>query len=370
MDQDSIAQQLRHWLTRSLPSNSSRTVSELGISLTSDVGLKRTENQDKVVLLRAQVTPVKSFVVGVLCDGMGGMVDGEACASLAISSFISSCIRNRSFGVDQRLMNAVEHANQEVFKEYCGNGGATLSAFIIDSDGKSSALNVGDSRIYIASGTEVTQLSTDDTIEGQLNREVENSPMSGKLLQFVGIGNELEAHQLELPKLTSISKLVMTSDGVHYINRSTFKSLLSQDVESSELSNRLVDVAKWCGGHDNATALVLSQPSSIFSKSLAALTGTVQLWDYYGDVCFIGIDKASSRKLEAVDLGSSIDNEPSLDNDVKSSSARTGNEIKGASEKNKRQKKQYKKTTKDHEVEKNKTEETKDVPQLRIDFDD
>ncbi|OEE41241.1 PP2C family protein-serine/threonine phosphatase [Vibrio anguillarum] len=369
MDQDSIARQLRSWLTRSLPSHSCRTVDDLRVSLASDVGLKRTENQDKVILLRAQVTPVKSFIVGVLCDGMGGMVDGEACAALAISSFISSCIRNRSLSVDQRLLYAVRHANSEVFNEYRGDGGATLSAFIVDSSGNASSVNVGDSRLYVVRGSNVTQLSTDDTLAGQLNRKIEDSPMNGKLLQFIGIGEELEPHQLEVPDLASISKIVMTSDGVHYINEDTFSTMLVQKIESSDLSNRLIQVAKWCGGHDNATNLVISEPLNILSKSISTLTGTVQLWDHHGDVCFIGIDKSTSNKPEADDVGNSKLNKKDLIYETESEVNLLDSGSDGKLEKCSKQKRQYRKNKKDSS-ESNNDESKKEIPQLRIDFDE
>lgn len=394
MDQDSIKRQLRHWMTRKVPKGFARVVDDLPISIASDVGLLRAENQDKAVLLRAQVTPLKSFVVGVLCDGMGGMVDGAECASLAVSSFISSCIRNRALDVNTRLLKAVNEANRDVFLEYQGNGGSTLSAFIFDSDGNASAVNVGDSRIYTVSSNKIKQLSVDDTIAGQLNYKGDDSPMSHKLLQFVGIGSDLEIHQVELPEISSISKLLLTSDGVHYLPEFTFNSLILQDISPFELSKRLINVAKWCGGHDNATTIVISEPSTIFSNSSPAVTGTVQLWDFNGDVYFIGIEKPQSADDGNVDpkLSDSVKKETPKSDEVSAKEVGVVKEFVSTKEEvpikkevsikeagnnlNKDVLNRENSKKKDTQVRKkgrkpaSKSNVSKGIPQLRIDFDE
>ena len=78
-------QQLYNWLMRKSPVSAVRRVAELPIAMASDIGLVRSENQDRAAILRIQLTEGRSSVVVVLCDGMGGMSDGAECASLAIA---------------------------------------------------------------------------------------------------------------------------------------------------------------------------------------------------------------------------------------------------------------------------------------------
>tara|TARA_R110002050_G_scaffold292608_1_gene448109 strand:- start:9526 stop:10722 length:1197 start_codon:yes stop_codon:yes gene_type:complete len=307
MEKDEIQIQLQRWLSRKTPTGSNRQVIDLPISLASDIGLIRAENQDRLVLLRAQVTSKKSFLVGVLCDGMGGMVDGKGCAELAVSSFISSCIRNRKLHVKERLLKAVYSSNDAVYKKYQGEGGATLSAFILDSDMQLEAINVGDSRIYVTSSNKFEQVTIDDTIAGQLANESLASEMSHRLLQHIGIGPSIEPHSIELPDINSISKILLTSDGVHYIAHETLKSVISPSLPPLELSKRLIHVAKWCGGHDNASVLLLTNLPSLFSSDENAYTGTVDIWDPYGDVQLIGIEKSSPPE-EPLLLNKTVDN--------------------------------------------------------------
>jgi serine/threonine protein phosphatase PrpC len=358
MEQDSIKLQIKDWLSRRVPKAGVRDVIGLPVAIGSDIGNVREENQDRAVILRAQVSTNKSFLVGVLCDGMGGMAEGANCAALAVASFISSCIRNRNIQVKERLFQAVELANLDVYQKFNGKGGSTLSAFILDSDGNFEAINVGDSRIYVSDNREMHQISVDDTIAGQLNQHEPTSQLSHKLLQFVGIGNDIEPHLLDMPALDTIAKMLITSDGVHYLNASTLKSMLVQNVTPIELSKRLIHVAKWCGGHDNSTVIILSDLSSILSSSENVKTGAVQLWDAHGDVQFIGIEKNQPVGASSPEVN---DKSNENDTDVELANGSVSSEKVHVKAPVKRKRKSKKAETES---------EPKKKPQLRIDFND
>jgi hypothetical protein len=61
------------------------------VVLSSVLG-KRSENQDRAIFLRVKFEKSRkpSIAALVLCDGMGGMVNGGECANLAISTFAAS----------------------------------------------------------------------------------------------------------------------------------------------------------------------------------------------------------------------------------------------------------------------------------------
>ena len=364
MEQDAIKLQIRDWLSRRVAKAGVRDVIGLPIAIGSDIGDAREENQDRAVILRAQVSTNKFFLVGVLCDGMGGMAEGAKCADLAVASFISSCIRNRKMNVKERLFQAVQLANQDIYQEFNGEGGATLSAFILDSDANFEAINVGDSRIYVSDNLELRQISVDDTIAGQLNQQESSPQLSNKLLQFVGIGKDIEPHLLDMPNPNTITRMLVTSDGVHYLNENTFKSMSIQTASSLELSKRLIHVAKWCGGQDNSTVITLSDLSSILSSHENFKTGTVQLWDAYGDVQFIGIEKSQPADPPPSPIAEDNLNESckddanveAVDNGTTSEKAHVKPPVK------------RKRKTKSKKVETDDTPKKK--PQLRIDFND
>lgn len=289
MENDELKRQIERWIARKTsPSCVSRIVG-LPITLATDVGSVRVENQDRVALVRFQRDSNNSILIGVLCDGMGGMVDGKTCAELVTSTFIASCVNNSCSDLKIILTEAAHVANDSIFNIYQGASGTTLSAFIIDNTGNIEAINVGDSRIYITWNEVLKQLTTDDTIAGQLKNSIETNEASHQLLQYIGMGDELEPHSLDIPSLNSMSKIVITSDGTHYISRETFRQIVTSNISSKETAKRLIKIAKWCGGHDNASALVVNVNDlvSLNPSNDKVSAGLIEIWDSFGEIQFV-----------------------------------------------------------------------------------
>ncbi|GIU28368.1 serine/threonine protein phosphatase [Shewanella schlegeliana] len=289
MQQDVIKEHIQLWLSRTVENGAVRGLFESSIAMGCDIGNIRPENQDRVVCVQVQVTASSSFIIGILCDGMGGMASGANCASLSIASFITSCVNNLELPVAERLIKAVEEANADVYSIYNSNGGATLSAFLYDSDGQFEAVNVGDSRIYANFAHGIKQYSIDDTFAGQ-NADAAGVQLSKGLLQYVGVGPDLKAQIVKLPKFRNIKRFILTSDGAHYIEANTFKQILNQKLSASELCSRLIQVSKWCGGYDNTSIFIANDLLNIFAEpeKSSLPVGTVKLWDSYGEIQFVG----------------------------------------------------------------------------------
>ena len=73
---------VKSWFMRRTNDSAVRRVGELPVAIGTDKGRVRSENQDRAGVLRTQDDLGQTFIVGVLCDGMGGMAAGEECASL------------------------------------------------------------------------------------------------------------------------------------------------------------------------------------------------------------------------------------------------------------------------------------------------
>lgn len=127
-----ITTNLFNWFMRRTITSSIRRIADLPIAIATDMGIVRTENQDRAAILRVQLTNDKSTVIAILCDGMGGMTDGATCSSLAISTFLSGFIQNKYLPLKERVVISVIEANDTVFEKYKGSGGSTLSAIVID----------------------------------------------------------------------------------------------------------------------------------------------------------------------------------------------------------------------------------------------
>lgn len=274
------------WLLRETNKLGVRRVSPLGGAIASDVGNVRKNNQDKAAIIRAHNRSGAPYALVLLADGMGGMEEGEACAALTIAAIISSVERDlRDCGASEldTLNRAVRYANQEVFLRYRSTGGSTIVCAILSQDNKVAWASAGDSRIYLSGTSELQQITVDDTLAGQMKRRGPVPREHTKLIQYVGMGEHFEPHVGWLNYLDG-EQLVLASDGVHYLAEAgaCFQQVVTNAQESGVAAKRLVEVASWCGGEDNASVAIIRLPVRIDASVLEA--GSLQLWDSFGEL--------------------------------------------------------------------------------------
>jgi len=134
-------------IEKSSPSDSREiTIRNNEIYLETSVGSVRDVNQDRIsfAVIDNQVSIGAQLAVAVLADGMGGMEEGGKAASIAISSFVSYMAAGYSDkGLEDIAFKAVNHANEDVFRQFNGEGGRTLSAIVFGGNG-CAAVNVGE----------------------------------------------------------------------------------------------------------------------------------------------------------------------------------------------------------------------------------
>lgn len=292
---------LQAWFSRQLPEHALNQCLEIPFVLSSDIGLVRKENQDRVAALhtgRKSVNPL--FAIAVV-DGMGGMRDGGVCASLSLSSFFYALIQYRTLEIKERVNAAIKLANKQVFDIYNGSGGATLTAILFDSQGNRYFVHLGDTRIYTFSPNALTQRhTTDDSLAeavGGSGRE---------LLQFVGMG---ESMQPKIAELTNTGEFcAITTDGIHSIDEPTLNKLFVNSSDIKQISERLCDVSKWCGGHDNATSALLNLKNISAALSCYEFNG-IRIWDAQGDLTTLWLKEgdAGINFLQGQNLNNAVD---------------------------------------------------------------
>jgi len=270
-------------------------IAEHSISIASDVGLLRAENQDRAVVMKMQRSEDRTIIIGILCDGMGGMKGGAESASIAIASFLEYCILNRLQNVKERLECAALVANKAVYDLFKGDGGCTLVSCIFDSDGGSQAVSIGDSRLYAMNDKGLIQLSTDDTVEGYFKGNADSPQLSNRLLQYVGIGDDIEPHIIDIPDISNISNILITSDDIHYINKTTLEMIIKHESNPYDLSSRLLHLSNWCGGIDNSSLIVFTKLLSLFESPQHVDSGTIQLYDSYGISYLLAVNSFSKK---------------------------------------------------------------------------
>ncbi|MBB4725245.1 MULTISPECIES: PP2C family protein-serine/threonine phosphatase [Xanthomonas] len=267
---------LQTWLSRRMPSHVSNQSADLPFILSSDIGLVRKENQDRVAALYTGKKSINPLLAIVVADGMGGMRDGGRCATLAVSSFFHHLIQYRNLDIKVRAAEAIKASNGQVFSLYHGGGGSTLTAFLLDSHGAQIVVHLGDTRIYtFGVDRKVERHTVDDSL-------VEAVGGSGReLLQFVGMGDSMQPQVSDLGSLNGFCAI--TTDGIHGIEGATLNQILANSHRIDQASERLNSVAKWCGGRDNATSAIFDMAK--MSSLLAQYDGSgIRIWDAGGDL--------------------------------------------------------------------------------------
>ncbi len=242
----------------------------------SDVGRKRKGNEDSLFINPEQ----KLFVVA---DGMGGHAAGEIASKVAvdaINEFV--CLTGGDeeitwpFGLDEnisydgnRLKTAIRHANRKVLEatkektEYEGMA-TTVVAVLVDGDVANMG-HVGDSRIYLLTDDEFTQLTSDHSwVNEQIQSGVispdqaRSHPLRNVVTRALGGRTDL-AVDMQTRKMKEGDLLLICSDGLTtMVSDEEIERVLREaegDVEKGVAD--LVGVANEHGGEDNITVVLV-----------------------------------------------------------------------------------------------------------------
>lgn len=303
-----LEQQIKRWLAHIPKERSTCNALDLPMVLSTDIGRVRKENQDRVAAMRVHTGPPanKSFVCIALCDGMGGMSDGAASATLALSAFFTELIRSRRLQPMEKLKAAVDHANHQVFAAYNGKGGTTLTSVLLE-EGQAYSANVGDSRIYVEK-----ELRDDHTLERVTIDDNLSEAFGGhgnELVQFIGVGDGLSPHINELP--IEAKSFMTTSDGVHFVDEDTFSKVFINAPDLQQASQRLMDLSQWFGGPDNATIAAFNL-QKFNQEPQPQEGGHVELWNPFGPLQLFWATKEDQSKTPIL----AIQDDPSPEKSV------------------------------------------------------
>lgn len=218
--------------------------------------------------------------IAVLCDGMGGMVDGEAASRVATKYFIKD-FSNYEFNenITERLVPEMNRLDEKVIaikKESgeLGASGTTLVGVLLKED-KMWFVSVGDSRIYLLRNDKLETLTQDHNFElvlkdykkkGYMNEQEYQDALKDKksqaLISFLGLGKRKIVDKSEQAiRMYPGDKLILCSDGLYKaLYEDQIKSIASEEyTQTEEIAKRLVRVASDCsvGDQDNTTVIVI-----------------------------------------------------------------------------------------------------------------
>ena len=236
------------------------------ISLLTDVGQKRTNNQDYAnqFVNRAGMTMV------LLADGMGGHRAGNIASEMAVTDLGAAWVDTQIDsinGVREWFAEHLETENQKVHQfgqdeEYKGMG-TTLEALAIIGT-QAIYAHVGDSRIGLVRGDSYRQLTSDHSLVNELLKagqitpeEAERHPQRNIITQSIGQRSEVQP-DVGMISLEDDDYIVLNSDGLsNMISESEIYDIVTSDITLSEKAETLIRFANNAGGLDNITVALI-----------------------------------------------------------------------------------------------------------------
>lgn len=258
----------------------------------TDVGLVREHNEDNYLLadLATGSRDPKTFhevsTAGMLlavCDGMGGAAAGEVASQMAVDTLYE--MMRRSVPAPDRdalarsLMCSIEEAGARIFEaaraDRTRRGMGTTATVATLMDKTLFVGQVGDSRAYILRGGELKQITKDQSLVNQLieagqltEDEAEAFEHSNIILQALGTTEQVNV-DLTFLELRRGDRLLMCSDGLSgLVHGDVIREVLSEQPDLEACCERLIELAKAGGGHDNVTVILAEFTGAALAQPL------------------------------------------------------------------------------------------------------
>ena len=230
----------------------------LSVHALTDVGKVRAINQD------ALVVDEKLMLFGV-ADGMGGHNGGETASAGARDGMIAA-LQGKDASLEA-LRDAVVQVNADLFRQQAGDEklagmGTTLS--VIWMSGHFVYLgHVGDSRVYRFRDGELTQMTDDHSLVGELMRagyltpeQAENHPNKNVILRAVGTEAGIDV-DLAVEERKQGDLWLICSDGLHgMVKDEKMEAILAEHAPETAV-RLLMDAALAAGGRDNISVVLV-----------------------------------------------------------------------------------------------------------------
>lgn len=216
----------------------------------------------------------------VVADGMGGHSAGEVASRTAVDAIVDyisgfSPHDPWPFGFESGasqagnvLKTSVHVANARVYElaaatpEYAGMG--TTIVGVLVRDDMLCVAHAGDSRVYLHDGSQLRQLTEDDTwVASVLAQDpradrglLKQHPMRHALTNVVGSRPITSVHLLEVP-LRGGERLALTTDGVHgVLDDARLSQLLADAPGGQQAADEILSAALQAGSRDNCTVVI------------------------------------------------------------------------------------------------------------------
>lgn len=236
----------------------------------TDIGLVRKNNQDSYAIRVLD----DALAIAVVCDGMGGAQAGNVASAVAVEAFAATLEDACKQGLppdperkQELLRSACRAANTQVFDlsqknpEYQGMGTTLVAALALSREVY--VVNVGDSRGYILSEGQLTQITSDHSLVQALvdcgditPEEARTHPKKNVITRALGVDDSIRS-DVFCVEYKEGDVLLLCSDGLtNTVTDAVLQAELSQLTSPEETARKLLTLAVEQGAPDNVTVIL------------------------------------------------------------------------------------------------------------------
>jgi serine/threonine protein phosphatase PrpC len=225
----------------------------------TDPGRKRRRNEDSYVI----APPL--FAVA---DGMGGAQAGEVASGLAAGALEES---GANGGGEQRVIELIQEANRRVHQRATTDAttagmGTTMTAALVERDGRVVFGHVGDSRAYLLRSDRLEQLTDDHTLVAELVRrgelspgEAEVHPQRSVITRALGTDPDVDVDTFAVEAQAGDVYLICSDGLSSMVDAGDIEEILRRHrADLPAASKALIQAANRGGGEDNITAVLFA----------------------------------------------------------------------------------------------------------------
>ncbi len=243
----------------------------LEVASLSHIGQIRQRNEDAMGYLE----PVQLEVLDgkgslfIVADGMGGHRGGEIASLLAVDTVLEAYYASSESDPAKALDIAFKSANAVIIEKSRTDvslyGMGTTCTALVVRKGEGYFAHVGDSRAYLFRGGELTQLTEDHSLVGEMVRsgiltdeDARMHPRRNVITRSIGTHEDLFVDLSRSPlRLVDGDMFVLCSDGLtSLVSQSELKAVLASN-PPRKACEALVDLANEHGGKDNVTVQIV-----------------------------------------------------------------------------------------------------------------
>jgi PPM family protein phosphatase len=221
----------------------------------SDLGRQRQGNEDNY-FVRAPL-----FVVA---DGMGGAQAGEVASEMAVESFDGGLPGGTPA---DGLVSVIEDANRRIHDrsrseaQRAGMGTTVTAAYVGEQE--VTIAHVGDSRAYVLRGGELTRLTRDHSLVGELvargkltEEQAETHPQRSVITRALGPEPDVQV-DVQVYQARAGDLFMVCSDGLtSMVPEARVREILEAAGSLEEAGRELIAAANDAGGRDNITVIL------------------------------------------------------------------------------------------------------------------